>query len=1058
MSDFPTASIPVSWIWSRIEDVATTATGGTPSRSISEYFGGRIPWVKSGELGDGHVFETEETLSELGLQSSNAKLFPKGTLCIALYGATVGKLGILEVDAATNQAVCGLFLPAEVDRDFVFHYLASIRRSLIEQGKGGAQSNISNGLVRQTWIPIAPLNEQRRIVAKIDELFSDLDAGVAALKRAKANLKRYRDAVLKAAVEGKLTEEWRATHPTNEPASALLARILKERRQKWEAEQLARFTAAGKEPPKNWRDKYVEPAAPETTGLPELPDGWCWANVGQLITEPTCNGISIKGADSPPGVPALRLNAMTANGFDYEKRRYIPISSDLATDLAIRLGDLFVSRGNGSLHLVGRGVLAQEPPEEIVFPDTMIRVRLFDIGSLRRFISHVWSSRLIRQQVEKKARTTAGIYKISQRDVEEFVLPLPSKEEQSRLVEEIEEKLTQISAAEQLVEADLLRAARLRQSILKRAFEGKLVPQDPTELPISKELLARIARQTEDTISSKKKRNQQAHDADAGGGTPMDTQLTAIVAPYLVSQRQAIRLHSLHFDGQFRSLSSPSLNFNRHYQENSPVSPVCLVGLNGSGKSNLIELLAVILCDLELALIGYSKLPQSIKQMKGQPFHLSFSITPKRGKADGILHIARTEPPKPRVIFSLEVEGESHEISDAATQLDLLPSRVVSYSSGLNETLSVPFLRNQAYYSEQVTQEAFGKRQSGDHGVKDIVTTYMDYDCNAAILLANFLFRTRKQLSIFLEAIRVKSLETFSISYRLKRPPGGRSVQLTKELTEILKKLRQCASTTTKLPAIEGEQFHYHVDRECQRKLREAFGSAGNLFNCLNKWSQLNSLSLSKRDREYYLRSEDTSSMLERPPAVSREDRIFLIDDVQLRLSSPDAVVGYTGLSDGEHQFVQVFGSLLLFDEPGTLFLFDEPETHFNPQWRRFFVDYLNKIESTKKQEVVISTHSPFVVSGCHREGVFKFVRHGDLVAIDRCSLETFGCSYEVLLSELFNLSAMISEQAVVEMKEILKKDDADEIVQDAAKFGESMEKRFLFERAAEIRSGGSKK
>jgi restriction system-associated AAA family ATPase len=538
----------------------------------------------------------------------------------------------------------------------------------------------------------------------------------------------------------------------------------------------------------------------------------------------------------------------------------------------------------------------------------------------------------------------------------------------------------------------------------------------------------------------------------------MDTQLTAIVAPYIVSQRQAIRLHSLHFDGQFRSLSSPSLDFNRHYQANSPVSPVCLVGLNGSGKSNLIELLAVILCDLELALIGYSKLPQSIKQMKGQPFHLSFSITPKRGKADGILHIARTEPPKPRVIFSLEVEGESHEISDAATQLDLLPSRVVSYSSGLNETLSVPFLRNQAYYSEQVTQEAFGKRQSGDHGVKDIVTTYMDYDCNAAILLANFLFRTRKQLSIFLEAIRVKSLETFSISYRLKRPPGGRSVQLTKELTEILKKLRQCASTTTKLPAIEGEQFHYHVDRECQRKLREAFGSAGNLFNCLNKWSQLNSLSLSKRDREYYLRSEDTSSMLERPPAVSREDRIFLIDDVQLRLSSPDAVVGYTGLSDGEHQFVQVFGSLLLFDEPGTLFLFDEPETHFNPQWRRFFVDYLNKIESTKKQEVVISTHSPFVVSGCHREGVFKFVRHGDLVAIDRCSLETFGCSYEVLLSELFNLSAMISEQAVVEMKEILKKDDADEIVQDAAKFGESMEKRFLFERAAEIRSGGSKK
>jgi restriction system-associated AAA family ATPase len=538
----------------------------------------------------------------------------------------------------------------------------------------------------------------------------------------------------------------------------------------------------------------------------------------------------------------------------------------------------------------------------------------------------------------------------------------------------------------------------------------------------------------------------------------MDTQLTAIVAPYVVSQRQAIRLHSLHFDGQFRSLSSPSLDFHRHYQADSPVSPVCLVGLNGSGKSNLIELLAVILCDLELALIGYAKIPQAIKQMKGQPFHLSFSITPKRAKADGILHIARTAPPKPRLIFSLEIEGESHEISDATTQLDLLPSRIVSYSSGLNETLSVPFLRNQAYYSEQVTQEAFGKRQSGDHGVKDIVTTYMDYDCNAAILLANFLFRTPKQLTIFQEAIRVKSLESFSISYRLKRPTGGRSVQLTKGLSEILKKLEQCASTTTNLPTIEGKQFHYHADRECQRKLRDAFGSAGNFFNCLNKWSQLNSLSLSKRDREYYLRSEDTSSMLERPPAVSREDRIFLIDDVQLRLSCPDAVVGYTGLSDGEHQFVQVFGSLLLFDEPGTLFLFDEPETHFNPQWRRFFVDYVNRINTTKQQEIVISTHSPFVVSGCRRDGVFKFLRNGDAITIDRCSLETFGCSYEVLLAELFGLNAMISEQAVVEMKEILKKDDPDEIVRDASRFGESMEKRFLFERAAEIRSGDEKK
>ena len=122
-------------------------------------------------------------------------------------------------------------------------------------------------------VPVAPTNEQRRIVAKIEELFSDLDAGVAALERAKAKLKRYRAAVLKAAVEGKLTEEWRAKHPPKETASQLLERILKERRRKWEEDQLAAYAKAGKKPPANWKDKYKEPAAPDDDQPPGVA-GW----------------------------------------------------------------------------------------------------------------------------------------------------------------------------------------------------------------------------------------------------------------------------------------------------------------------------------------------------------------------------------------------------------------------------------------------------------------------------------------------------------------------------------------------------------------------------------------------------------------------------------------------------------------------------------------------------------------------------------------------------------------------------------------------------------------
>ncbi len=134
---------------------------------------------------------------------------------------------------------------------------------------------------------LAPRPEQHRIVAKIESLFARLDEGVAALKRAEANLERYRASVLKAAVEGRLTEQWRRENPPTETGEDLLRRILAERRRRWEAEQLAKFEAKGRKPPKNWRAKYKEPVAPDTSGLPGIPEGWCWATVEQFASTPS---------------------------------------------------------------------------------------------------------------------------------------------------------------------------------------------------------------------------------------------------------------------------------------------------------------------------------------------------------------------------------------------------------------------------------------------------------------------------------------------------------------------------------------------------------------------------------------------------------------------------------------------------------------------------------------------------------------------------------------------------------------------------------------------------
>lgn len=188
--------LPSSWKLVRLADVATTSSGGTPSRGRADFYGGPIPWVKSGELRDRIIYETEESISKEGLAASSAKLFPKGTVCIALYGATVGRLGILGVDAATNQAVCGIFPDSRLEPRYLYRFLESRRRDLIDQGKGGAQSNISQAIVRDIPIPLPPFTEQQRIVEEIEKQFTRLDVAVAALKRVRANLKRYRAAAI----------------------------------------------------------------------------------------------------------------------------------------------------------------------------------------------------------------------------------------------------------------------------------------------------------------------------------------------------------------------------------------------------------------------------------------------------------------------------------------------------------------------------------------------------------------------------------------------------------------------------------------------------------------------------------------------------------------------------------------------------------------------------------------------------------------------------------------------------------------------------------------------
>lgn len=451
------SELPAGWSWQSLGDVLKVRNGF--AFKSSDYQESGVLLIRQSNLGGNRVsLDKAEYLPEKFLKEHKDFRIKKGDVLIGMSGS-IGKLCVYDRDepALQNQRTGLLQFKDDSLKSWIWHYLPLIENKLHEGGKGIGVQNISASQIEALPIPIAPKEHRVHIVAEIEKQFSRLDDAVANLKRVKANLKRYKAAVLKAAVEGKLTEDWRRHHPDVEPASKLLERVLTEHRVKW-----------------NGRGKYREPAKPDTINLPPLPKHWTYAPVGAFLIEPMCNGISVKGSMTPPGVPALRLNAMTETGFDYSKVRYIPIDAALARELEVKTGDFFVSRGNGSLRLVGRGTVAQTPPRQCVFPDTMIRLRVAGAMGASRWISTIWSAELIRRQIEKRVKTTAGIWKISQPELGSILLPVPPEAEQHRIVAEVERRLSVIEELEGVVEANLKRAERLRHSILASAFAGKI--------------------------------------------------------------------------------------------------------------------------------------------------------------------------------------------------------------------------------------------------------------------------------------------------------------------------------------------------------------------------------------------------------------------------------------------------------------------------------------------------------------------------------------------------------------------------------------------------------
>ena len=448
--DSGTWALPAGWLWSTVGTVYRIAGGGTPSTDVAEYWQGDIPWITSADIHGLRDIRPRKSITSGAVAESAANLVPANSL-IVVTRVGLGKVGLAEQPLCFSQDSHALLGGEEVAHPlYSLYYLSQAVRAFRYHNRGTTIAGVTKRQLSELPLPLPSLPEQRRIVARIEELFSQLDAGVEALRRAKAQLRRYRQAVLKHAFEGKLTAAWREAHRGElEPASVLLERI--------EAV--------------HWADSGGSQASASPAGPYGLPYGWGWGTLGDLVSNFDSRRVPVKESERramPGSYPYYGASGVIdyVNAFLFEGQ-YLLLAEDGANLLSRSTPIAFQARGR-------------------FWVNNHAHVLLARMGMPNAYLEHFLNSASLFGYVTGTAQP-----KLTQKNMNGIPVPVPSLAEQLKIVAEVERRLSLTDEVERAVEAALKRAERLRQSILKRAFEGLLVPQDPNDEPAEK-LLQRI--------------------------------------------------------------------------------------------------------------------------------------------------------------------------------------------------------------------------------------------------------------------------------------------------------------------------------------------------------------------------------------------------------------------------------------------------------------------------------------------------------------------------------------------------------------------------------------
>lgn len=423
--------------------------------------------------------------------------FMPGDILITKLGDPLGKACLAPESIAKGVLVADVVrarLTHEwVDRRFLCYQINAnyVAEQFKDQTKGTTRPRVNLTKIRGLRARLCPLTEQARIVAKLEELLSDLDAGVAELKTAQKKLAQYRQSLLKAAVEGALTAEWRANNTPSESGSQLLKRILQERRGRWETKQLTKFAEQGKAPLKDWQEKYPEPVQPDTTDLPALPEGWVWASLDMLgeIASGVAKGSKIGADIEVREVPYLRVANVQRGFLDLAEVKTILATDRDIAELTLKDGDVLFNEG-GDRDKLGRGWVWRNEVADCIHQNHVFRMRPYLPEVLPELISHHGNT-FGKTWFQNAGKQTTNLASINMTMLRMFPVPLGPADEQRELLTQLELQIEQIVQQEQAVELGLKQSMAQRQNLLRAAFAGQLVPQDPNDEPATV-LLERI--------------------------------------------------------------------------------------------------------------------------------------------------------------------------------------------------------------------------------------------------------------------------------------------------------------------------------------------------------------------------------------------------------------------------------------------------------------------------------------------------------------------------------------------------------------------------------------